>query len=138
MIHGLYLYGRHVGLNEPGNGIIKVVIQDTPTEKPNDVVKAWVKAWHYGQTHMKCRWHREIVPKDHHDCNRTSSRKCFSCANKGHFKADCDQGKRCYKCGSDDHLARDCPGHYARETPEQSVAIENSISEPVTDSTPVQ
>ena len=45
MIHGLYLYGRHVGLNEPGNGIIKVVIQDTPTEQPNDVVKAWVEQY---------------------------------------------------------------------------------------------
>ena len=192
MIQGLDLHGRHVELNEPGNGIIKVVIQDAPIEMPNYIIKAWVEqygivsefrnehatyknkrlqwktgvryayvsqlkesippwaklpydggevsitAWHYGQTHMKCRWCKEIVPKDDHNCDRAPSRKCFNCGSKEHFQAECDQGKRCYKCGSADHLARDCPGQDARQTPAPPVTTENAVSEPVTHSTPVQ
>ena len=45
MIQGVDLYGRHVELNEPRNGIIKVVIQDAPIEMPNDIIKAWVEQY---------------------------------------------------------------------------------------------
>ena len=70
-----------------------------------DWVKVSTTAWHFGQTHMKCRWHSEIVLKDYHNCNRATYRNCFSCCSKEHFKAESDQGKHCYKCGTDDHLA---------------------------------
>ena len=45
MIQGLNIYGRHVELNEPGNGVIKVVIQDAPIEMPNNTLKAWIEQY---------------------------------------------------------------------------------------------
>ena len=161
MIQGVDIYGRHVELNEPGNGVVKVVIQDAPLDMPNDVIKAWVSQygtlsefrnehvmirgkrtvwrtgnriayfttlnheippaakirhndseidvtiWHYGQTHMKCRWCKDIVPKGH-DCDKAPKRRCFNCGSEGHMKAECTVGKCCFKCGNDDHLAKDC------------------------------
>ena len=45
MIQGVDLYGRHIELHEPGNGITKVVIQDAPIEMPNDIIKYWVEQY---------------------------------------------------------------------------------------------
>ena len=87
---------------------------------------------------MKCCWCKEIVPKDDHNCDRAPSPKCFNCGSKEHFKAECGQGKPCYKCGSADHIAHDCPGQDARQTPAPPVTTEDSVSEPVTHSTPEQ
>ena len=42
---GLDLCGRRVGLNEPGNGLRKVAIQDIPIEMPNDDIKARVEQY---------------------------------------------------------------------------------------------
>lgn len=161
LIQGLDIYGKHIELNEPGNGVVKVVIQDAPLTMPNDVLKTWVgqfgtvtefrnehvviqgkrtnwrtgtryayismlkqpvppsakipydgaevtiSAWHYGQTHIKCRWCHTIVPKGHF-CERGPKRKCYNCGSEAHVRAECTVGKRCYKCGKDDHIARDC------------------------------
>ena len=41
MIRGLDIYGRHIELDEPGQGVVKVVIQDAPLDMPNDVIKDW-------------------------------------------------------------------------------------------------
>ena len=39
LIQGLDLYGKHVDLSESGNGITKAVIQNAPTETPNESIK---------------------------------------------------------------------------------------------------
>lgn len=66
-----------------------------------------VSTWHYGQSHMKCRFCQQIVPKDH-KCDRGPQKKCYNCGSDTHIKVNCPQGKTCFKCGSKDHLARDC------------------------------
>ena len=43
MIQDLDVYGRHIELHEPGNGITNIVIQDTHFKIPNDIIKAWVE-----------------------------------------------------------------------------------------------
>ena len=194
MIQGLDLYGRHIELHEPGNGITKVVIQDAPIEMPNDIIKSWVEqygvvsefrnehamyqnrrlnwrtgvrhayviqlkesippsaklsfdggevtitAWHYGQTHMKCRWCKEIVPKDAHTCPRAPSKKCFNCGSTEHMRWECTQGKCCYKCGSKTHIARECQGQVEEIVTADEVPASGSVSdmgnEPALHSTP--
>ena len=42
MIRGLDIYGRHIELDEPGQGVLKIVIQDAPLDMPNDIIKDWV------------------------------------------------------------------------------------------------
>ena len=42
MIRGLDIYGRHIELTEPGQGVIKVVIKDAPLHMPNDILKGWL------------------------------------------------------------------------------------------------
>ena len=199
LIQGLDLYGKHVDLNEPGNGIIKVTIQDAPIEMSNDIIKSWVEqygivsefrnehatyqnkrlnwktgvryayvinlresippsaklpfdggeititVWHYGQTHMKCRWCKDIVPKGEHSCARAPVRKCFNCGSEDHIKAACNQGRCCYKCGSSEHIARDCQNQardaeQAREHGDLAVAGESPVLDtvPVSHSTPGQ
>ena len=161
MIRGLDIYGRHIDLNEIGQGIIKVVIQDAPMNMPNDVLKDWiaqfgcvtefrnehltvrgrktfwrtgnriafvkslkqpippmakikhenreiaVSVWHYGQSHMRCWFCHETVPKGH-ECDKAPRKRCYDCGSDSHTKANCTQGKSCFKCGSKTHIARDC------------------------------
>ena len=161
MIQGLDIYGRHIELHEPGQGIVKVSIEDAPLDMTNDVLKQWVSqygnvvdfrnehllvngrrtswrtgtrhayminitgsvppvakfkyndtevsvnVWHYGQTHMKCRWCNEVVLKDH-ICSRKPIRRCFNCGSDDHVRTNCTVGKACFKCGGLDHIAKDC------------------------------
>ena len=162
IIQGLTLYGRHVELHEPGNGVIKVHIEDAPIDMPNVILKNWisqyatviefrnehvvvngrrtswrtgtrhayvtnvketippvakftnnkgvdvmVSIWHYGQSHMKCRWCHEVVPKDH-ECDKRPKRRCHNCGADDHIKSECRVGKLCYKCQGADHIACDC------------------------------
>ena len=163
MIRGLDVYGRHIDLNVPGQGMTKIHIQDAPLGIPNDVLKDWVaqfgtvtefrnehvtvrrrrtswrtgtrvayvkmlkqpvppsakiqykgedivfSAWHYGQSHIKCRFCHDIVPKGH-TCDKGPSRRCYNCGSDSHIKMKCTQGKACFKCGSTSHIARDCVG----------------------------
>lgn len=69
-----------------------------------------VSVWHYGQTHMKCRWCNIVVTKDH-ECERKPKRRCHNCGSDNHMKAECTVGRICYKCHGGDHIARDCPGN---------------------------
>lgn len=162
MIQGLNIYGRHIELHEPGQGLIKVHIEDAPLDMPNDQIKDWIlqygtvvdfrnehvfingkrtswrtgtrhafimnvkealppiakfshnnaevtlSVWHYNQTHMKCWWCHDIVPKGH-ECDKKPRRRCHNCGGDDHIKADCTLGKICYKCRGSDHIARDCP-----------------------------
>ena len=161
MIRGLDIYGRHIELNEIGQGVMKVVIQDAPLDMPNDILKDWigqfgcvtefrnehltvrgrktfwrtgnriafvkalkqpippaakitcgnrevaVSVWHYGQTHMRCWFCHENVPKGH-ECDKAPRKRCYDCGSDSHTKANCTQGKSCFKCGSKTHIARDC------------------------------
>lgn len=163
LIQGLSIYGRHIELHEPGQGLIKITIEDAPLDMSNETLKDWVSgygtvvelrnehvlidgrrtswrtgtryayvmnlreavppvmsfnhdgnkvtitAWHYGQTHMKCRWCHEVVEKGH-ECDRKPKRRCHYCGSSEHIKTDCTVGKLCYKCHKGDHIARDCPG----------------------------
>ena len=49
-----------------------------------------ISIWHYGQTEIKCRFCHLIVPKGH-VCRRAPPKKCFSCGENDHTKADCPQ-----------------------------------------------
>ena len=71
-----------------------------------------VNIWHFNQTHMKCRFCYQIVPKGH-DCPRKQERQaCHKCGSIGHMQRDCpDQPKnvaRCFRCHSTDHLISHC------------------------------
>ena len=161
MIQGLDIYGRHIDLHEPGQGIVKVSIEDAPLDISNEKLKAWVSQygtvvdfrnefvtingrrtswrtgtrhafmvniseslppvvkfthndtevsvniWHYGQTHMRCRWCHDVVPKSHM-CEKKPVRRCFNCGGNDHMRAECKVGRVCYKCGSEDHISRNC------------------------------
>ena len=161
MIQGLNLCGRHIELNEPGRGVIKVVITGAPLDMPNDVLKTWVESyatvsefrnehvnikgrrsswrsgtrlayvfsikeaippaaklpynggevtvsvWHYGQTHIKCKFCHEIVPKGH-ECPKAPMRRCYNCGGEDHIRANCTKDRSCFKCGGTDHIARFC------------------------------
>ena len=173
MIRGIDIVGRHIELNEPGQGLIKITISDAPLDMDNSVIKDWVAqygtvtefrnehvtvrgrrtnwrtgnryvyvraltqpvppsakikygdrqipvtVWHYGQTHMKCRYCHEIVPKDH-TCEKAPSRRCYDCGSESHTKKYCTVGKACFRCGDKSHISRDCTvvRDYAREYPE--------------------
>ena len=67
-----------------------------------------VSVWHFGQTHMKCRWCHNVVEKTH-ECDRRPKRRCHNCGKEDHVKADCPSGRVCYVCRGKDHIARDCP-----------------------------
>ena len=64
-----------------------------------------VSVWHYGQTHMKCRWCHNVVEKTH----ERPIRRCHNCGKGYHIKADCPVGRVCYLCGDKLHIARECP-----------------------------
>lgn len=42
MIQGLNIYGRHIELHEPGQGIVKVSMEDAPLDMANEVLKSWL------------------------------------------------------------------------------------------------
>ena len=161
LIQGLDIYGRHIVLNEPSQGLIKVLIQDAPLGMPNGILQNWISqfgtivdfkdeylfvrgrktrwrtgtrvvhmralrqpippaakiksgdrdvsisVWHYGQSHIRCRFCNENVPKGHR-CDKGPRKKCYDCGSEDHVKAKCTVGKCCFKCGKNDHLAKDC------------------------------
>ena len=45
MIQGLDILGRHIELNEPGRGVIKVIITGAPLDMQNDVIKTWLESY---------------------------------------------------------------------------------------------
>ena len=89
---------------------------------------------------MKCRWCKEIVPKDVHTCPRAPSNKCFNCGSTEHMRWECTQGKCCYKCGSKTHIARECQGQVEEIVTAGEVPASGSVSdmgnEPALHSTP--
>ena len=42
---GLDILGRHIELNEPGRGVIKVIITGAPLDMKNDVIKTWLESY---------------------------------------------------------------------------------------------
>ena len=123
-----------------------------------------ITAWHYGQTHNKCRWCKEIVPKDAHTCPRAPTiithclglghetmvcavclsvflKRCFFyCGSTEHMRWECTQGKCCYKCGSKTHIVRECQGHVEEVMTADEAPGSGSVSdmgrEPALHSTP--
>ena len=45
MIQGLDILGRHIELNEPGRGVIKVIITGAPLDMQNDVIKTLLESY---------------------------------------------------------------------------------------------
>ena len=68
-----------------------------------------IKLWHLGHTHIECRWCKNHIIKDDHDCPKKTQRRCFNCGSTNHMKAECTMGKQCYNCGESSHIAGDCP-----------------------------
>lgn len=48
-----------------------------------------ISVWHYGQTEIKCRFCHSVVPKGHACKRAPPPRKCFTCGETDHVKADC-------------------------------------------------
>ena len=101
-----------------------------------------IKLWHLGQTHIECRWCKNHIVKENHDCPRKPQRRCFNCGSTSHIKSECPTGKQCFNCGESSHIARECPnGHWdisdkdhfphvsrpekSRESPSKSEAEQN-------------
>ena len=68
-----------------------------------------IKLWHHGQTLIECRWCREHIVKEEHDCPKRPQKRCFNCGSSAHLRGDCEVGKQCFKCGDESHIARNCP-----------------------------
>ena len=101
-----------------------------------------IKLWHLGQTHIECRWCKNHIIKENHDCPRKPQRRCFNCGSTSHIKSECSTGKQCFNCGESSHIARECPNgrwdisdkdHFphvsrpekSRESPSKSEAEQN-------------
>ena len=70
-----------------------------------------VNIWHYGQTHMKCRFCYQIVPKGHECARRQQRQGCHKCGSLAHLQRECpeqSEKRKCYRCGSEGHLQKDC------------------------------
>ena len=68
-----------------------------------------INIWHYGQTHMKCRFCYQVVPKGH-DCPRKPQKQgCHKCGDLGHMIRDCPDTKqpKCHRCNGP-HVTKDC------------------------------
>ena len=68
-----------------------------------------IKLWHLGHRYIECRWCKNHIIKDDHDCPKKTQRRCFNCGSTNHMKAECTMGKQCYNCGESSHIAGDCP-----------------------------
>ena len=66
-----------------------------------------ISMWHFGQTHIKCRFCHENVPKGH-KCDKAPARRCYDCGSDSHTRINCTEGRSCYRCGSKEHLSREC------------------------------
>ena len=64
-----------------------------------------IKLWHHGQTRIECRWCREHIVKEEHDCRKRPQKRCFNCGSSAHLRGDCEVGKQCFKCGDESHIA---------------------------------
>ena len=75
-----------------------------------------VRVWHIGQTRIECRWCKEHVVKDEHNCPKRPPRRCFNCGSTTHQKEECVVGKVCFNCNESNHIIRNCPYVYQKET----------------------
>ena len=69
-----------------------------------------VNVWHYGQTHMKCRFCYQVVPKGH-DCPRKQQKQgCHRCGSLGHLIKSCPETNlpKCLRCKSTEHTTSKC------------------------------
>ena len=69
-----------------------------------------VNIWHYGQTHMKCRFCYQIVLKGHECARRQVRQGCHKCGSLAHLQRECpgNQSRKCFRCGSAEHLQSEC------------------------------
>ena len=69
-----------------------------------------VHIWHFGQTHMRCRFCYQVVLKGH-ECPRKQPRQgCYRCGSLAHMARDCvdDNFVKCQRCHSTGHSTGDC------------------------------
>ena len=68
-----------------------------------------IKIWHQGPKHIECRWCKEHIIRDEHNCPKKPEGRCYNCGSLSHLKSDCEVGKQCFTCGEGGHVARECP-----------------------------
>ena len=168
-IQGLSVFNKTVTLTNPGQGVVRVEINNVSMLIPNDIIKDWlatkvggmdnivqfrndhyiirgqkrkwvsgtrfayvknlasplspadkfryngkdiqVNMWHYGQTHMKCRFCYQVVPKGHECARRQQKQGCHKCGSLEHLQRECpekEDKRRCFRCGSLGHMIGSC------------------------------